>query len=455
MIGRFITKKDNTPNEYEANGIIDIEENFLYTSSNKYPNGGTVVLSAYSQSITGSALGSEKVSNSIIVKNTYGAATVSVSNCLISKNGGPYVSSETITTNDIIIVKVITSNSFGNTQVGVATFSNSYGSSTFSLSVQAVSITLSSTSTVIGSSVGLFTDVSSGDKVFFVPNNWISVKSITVTNINSATITCRDSNSLVSINGGAWVSSGTILNGQSFVFRILCPAYEVNTSIYVDVVCNDSLISKYHYFNITNYRLKYIMGNYYSSSSTYSSTTTFTMPTTYSRVSIITIGAGWYSTGNGNGYTSSGAISITNNMTGLNGTSCSAYFYTPQFSSSKGYGELATQFKQGTTVKSLARGGFLGTGGSASNGTGTVKYSGTGSGSSTTGGLGANSPTPAGNGTMSTTATAVGFNPSASSWSTSSGGYGSSGYLTSTSGRAMVFLIFDADVTSSTNYTIY
>lgn len=146
-------------------------------------------------------------SNSINITGIEGSVSVSTSNCTVSINGGAYVASGSITNGQSLVVRVTSSGSYSTGSTGTVFVGT--GSGTFTVNTRAADITPNAFS---------FTDQSGVQ-----PSTVITSNSITLAGMDagqSASVSVSGAGSpQVSINGGAWVTTGTAVNGNTIQVR--------------------------------------------------------------------------------------------------------------------------------------------------------------------------------------------------------------------------------------------
>jgi ribosomal 50S subunit-recycling heat shock protein len=172
---------------------------------------------------TGVATSTVVISNSITIGGIDAAASVSVTGGDVRINGGSWGTGGTIANGQILEVRMTSSASFG-TAV------------TAGVTVGGVSDTWSVTTAGADTTPGAFDFTP--DVTNAAPGTLITAaNTVTISGINtSAPVSVTGAGAEVSINGGAWTTSGTIQNGQTLQLRLTSSAsYSTPITATVDV----------------------------------------------------------------------------------------------------------------------------------------------------------------------------------------------------------------------------
>lgn len=173
--------------------------------------------------VTGAALNTLTGSNPVTITGINVPTTVSTTNgAQIRVNGGSWVSSPTtINNNQTLEVRLTSANSYG----GVISTDVTVGSLTDTWNLY---------STTAGDTIpDAFTFINKPNQA---PGIWVESNTILITGITSPSPITITGGAQISINGGAWVTSGNINNGETLKVRITSSATlggSVNTQISV------------------------------------------------------------------------------------------------------------------------------------------------------------------------------------------------------------------------------
>ena len=158
------------------------------------------------------ALSTLTTANTLTISGINDGAAVTVSgdgNPQVSINGGAWATSGTITNNQTLAVRLTSAASYDTT-------------STATVAVGGVTDTW--TVTTLGDTVP--DPFNFTDQLTVVPNTLIAAPAVTITGITVATpvTVTGDGSPQISLNGGAWATSGTIVNNQTLAVRLTSAA---------------------------------------------------------------------------------------------------------------------------------------------------------------------------------------------------------------------------------------
>ena len=161
---------------------------------------------------SGIALSTLTTANTLTISGINDGAAVTVSgdgNPQVSINGGAWATSGTITNNQTLAVRLTSAASYDTT-------------STATVAVGGVTDTW--TVTTLGDTVP--DPFNFTDQLTVVPNTLIAAPAVTITGITVATpvTVTGDGSPQISLNGGAWATSGTIVNNQTLAVRLTSAA---------------------------------------------------------------------------------------------------------------------------------------------------------------------------------------------------------------------------------------
>ena len=161
---------------------------------------------------SGIALSTLTTANTLTISGINDGAAVTVSgdgNPQVSINGGAWATSGTLTNNQTLAVRLTSAASYDTT-------------STATVAVGGVTDTW--TVTTLGDTVP--DPFNFTDQLTVVPNTLIAAPAVTITGITVATpvTVTGDGNPQISLNGGAWATSGTIVNNQTLAVRLTSAA---------------------------------------------------------------------------------------------------------------------------------------------------------------------------------------------------------------------------------------